>query len=70
MEEVIDLANRYRQQPITKAVCDRGYGGVKEAAGVMIVLPKKALKRDSRYQRDQKRKMCRQCAAIEPLLVI
>jgi hypothetical protein len=36
-----------------KAVCDRGYVGVKEALGAMIILPKKALKRDNRYQRDK-----------------
>jgi hypothetical protein len=32
----------------------------------MIILPKKALKRDNRYQRDKKRKLCKRRAAIEP----
>jgi IS5 family transposase len=32
------------------------------------VLPKKPLKRDSRYQRDKKRKQCRRRAAIEPII--
>jgi len=33
-----------------------------------IILPKKALKRDNRYQRDKKRKQCRRLAAIEPII--
>jgi IS5 family transposase len=28
----------------------------------MIILPKKALKRDNRYQRDKKRKLCKRRA--------
>ncbi|VVM22131.1 ISPg7, transposase [uncultured Gammaproteobacteria bacterium] len=31
-------------------------------------LPKKALKRDNRYQRDKKRKLCKRRAAIEPII--
>jgi hypothetical protein len=30
-------------------------------------MPKKALKRDNRYQRDKKRKLCKRRAAIEPI---
>jgi IS5 family transposase len=44
-------------KPIQQAVCDRGYVGVKEVLGAKIILPKKALKRDNRYQRDKKRKL-------------
>jgi hypothetical protein len=33
-----------------------------------IILPKKALKRDNRYQRDKKRKLCKRRAAIEPII--
>lgn len=46
----------------------RGYVGAKEVLGVKIVLPKKALKRDNRYQRDKKRKLCKRRAAIEPII--
>jgi IS5 family transposase len=36
--------------------------------GANIILPKKALKRDNRYQRDKKRKLCKRRAAIEPII--
>jgi hypothetical protein len=36
--------------------------------GVNIILLKKALKRDNRYQRDKKRKLCKRRAAIEPII--
>lgn len=68
LEEVLGEAQKHRQRPIVQAVCDRGYRGVKEACGVHIVLPKAPLKRDNRYQKDKKRKLCRQRAAIEPLI--
>lgn len=68
LSEVIEKAQAVRQTAIHTAVCDRGYVGVKDVLGVEIMLPKKALKRDSRYQRDKKRNMCRQRAAIEPLI--
>jgi hypothetical protein len=49
---------------IKQAVCDRGYVGAKVELGANIILPKKALKRDNRYQRDKKRKLCKRRAAI------
>jgi IS5 family transposase len=49
---------KYRKQ----AVCDRGYVGAKVVLGANIILPKKALKRDNRYQRDKKRKLCKRRA--------
>jgi hypothetical protein len=33
--------------------------GVKEVLAAKIILPKKTLKRDHRYQRDKKRKLCK-----------
>jgi IS5 family transposase len=36
--------------------------------GATIILPKKALKRGNRYQRDKKRKLCKRRAAIEPII--
>ncbi|SMN02581.1 Mobile element protein [uncultured Candidatus Thioglobus sp.] len=61
-------SNRDRQKPIKQAVCDRGYVGAKEVLGAQIILPKKALKKDNRYQRDKKRKLCKRRAAIEPII--
>ncbi|VVM20022.1 ISPg7, transposase [uncultured Gammaproteobacteria bacterium] len=53
LDATITHANSNRTKPIQQAVCDRGYVGVKEVLGAMIILPKKALKRDNRYQRDK-----------------
>ncbi|KAF3977852.1 MAG: transposase [Methylococcales symbiont of Iophon sp. n. MRB-2018] len=36
--------------------------------GAKIILPKKALKKDNRYQRDKKHKLCKRQAAIEPII--
>lgn len=68
LNAAITHANNNRTKPIKQAVCDRGYVGAKEVLGVKIVLPKKALKRDNRYQRDKKRKLCKRRAAIEPII--
>ena len=68
LEEVLSKASRLRRKPITQAVCDRGYRGVKVVNEIEVVLPKKALKKDTRYQRDKKRQQCRRRAAIEPLI--
>ncbi|VVM19974.1 hypothetical protein BSPWISOXPB_1215 [uncultured Gammaproteobacteria bacterium] len=68
LDAAITHANSNRTKPIQQAVCDRGYVGVKEVLGAMIILPKKALKRDNRYQRDKKRKLCKRRAAIEPII--
>ena len=56
-----------RGKAVKQAVCDRGYRGKSEVNGTEIILPKKALKQDNRYQRDKKRKQCRRRAAIEPI---
>ncbi|VVM27405.1 ISPg7, transposase [uncultured Gammaproteobacteria bacterium] len=66
----ISHANSNRNKPIKQAVCDRGYVGAKVVLGANIILPKKALKRDNRYQRDKKRKLCKRRAAIEPIIDI
>ena len=65
---VLDKVMEVRDKPITAAVCDRGYRGVKAVGETQINLPSTPLKRDSRYQRDKKRKRCRRRAAIEPLI--
>ena len=70
LDEAIGHANsnRCKNKPIKQAVCDRGYVGAKEVLGAKIILPKKALKRDNRYQCDKKRKLCKRRAAIEPII--
>ena len=68
LDAAITHANSNRTKPIQQAVCDRGYVGVKEVLGATIILPKKTLKRDNRYQRDKKRKLCKRRAAIEPII--
>jgi transposase, IS5 family len=50
------------------AVCDRGYRGKSSVNETHIILPNKALKRDTRYQKDKKRKQCKRRAAIEPII--
>ena len=57
-----------RGKTVKTAVCDRGYKGKNKVSSTDIVLPKKALKRDNRYQRDKKRKQCKRRAAIEPII--
>jgi len=68
LDEAISHANSNRTKDIQQAVCDRGYAGVKEVLGAKIILPKKPLKKDNRYQRDKKRKLCKRRAAIEPII--
>lgn len=65
---VLNTAQQVREKPIQRAVCDRGYRGVSLVGDTTIILPKPPLKRDTRYQRDQKRQRCRRRAAIEPLI--
>lgn len=65
---VLNKARQVREEPIERAVCDRGYRGVLQVGVTQIILPKAPLKRDSRYQRDKKRQRCRRRAAIEPLI--
>jgi IS5 family transposase len=57
-----------RDKEVKTAVCDRGYRGSKTVGNTQIILPGPPLKRDNRYQRDQKRKRCRRRAAIEPII--
>ena len=68
LPDAIKQANSNRTKPIKQAVCDRGYCGVKQVGDTAIILPSKALKKDNRYQRDKKRKLCKRRAAIEPII--
>ncbi|GJL76709.1 MAG: hypothetical protein NMNS02_28150 [Nitrosomonas sp.] len=60
--------SKLREVKSLQAVCDRGYRGKSEVNGTKIILPGKALKRDTRYHKDKKRKQCRKRAAIEPII--
>ena len=68
LPEVLKHIEQSRGKAVKTAVCDRGYRGKKEVNGTRIMLPAKGLKRDSRYQRDKKRKQCKRRAAIEPII--
>jgi len=61
-------AKKYRTKPIKEAICDRGYRGKKEIDNIKICIPDKPLKKDSKYQREQKRKKFRRRASIEPII--
>jgi IS5 family transposase len=68
LPEVLKHIETSRGKGVKQAVCDRGYRGKSQVNETKIVLPKKPLKRDNRYQRDKKRKQCRRRAAIEPII--
>ncbi|MEQ1816133.1 MAG: hypothetical protein ABL861_06630 [Nitrosomonas sp.] len=50
-----------------QAVCDRGYRGKVEVNGTQIILPGKAFKKDTRYQKDKKRKSAGGVRRLNPL---
>ncbi|GKS68603.1 IS5 family transposase [Nitrosomonas sp. PY1] len=68
LPEILRHVEASRGKAVKQAVCDRGYRGKREVNGTSIILPGKALKQDTRYQRDKKRKQCRRRAAIEPII--
>ena len=68
LEAALASANKHRTKPIVEAICDRGYRGKKEVDGTAICIPSTPLKRDTRYQKEQKRKKFRRRAAIEPII--
>jgi len=68
LEAALASANKHRSKPIVEAICDRGYRGKKEVDGTVICIPDTPKKRDSKYQKEQKRKKFRRRAAIEPII--
>ena len=68
LEAALTSANENRNTPIKEAICDRGYVGKKEVLNTTISLPGIPLKRDTKYQKEQKRKKFRRRAAIEPII--
>ncbi len=68
LEDALNSANKNRTKPIKEAICDRGYRGVKEVKGAKISIPGTPLKRDTKYQREQKRKKFKRRSSIEPII--
>ena len=68
LPEILRHVETSRGKAVKQAVCDRGYRGKRAVNGAQIILPGRALQRDTRYQRDKKRKQCRRHAAIEPII--
>jgi len=68
LEAALTSANSNRSKPIKEAICDRGYVGKKEVLKTKISLPGVPLKRDTKYQKEQKREKFRRRAAIEPVI--
>ena len=68
LPDILDHIKQSRGQSAKEAVCDKGYRGKRNVNGTEIILPGKGLKKDTRYQRDKKRKRCRRRAAIEPII--
>jgi len=68
LPEILRHIEVSRGKAAKQAVCDRGYRGKSSVNKTQIILPKKPLKLDTRYQKDKKRKQCRRRAAIEPII--
>ena len=68
LQAALAHANKHRTKPIVEAICDRGYRGKKEVDGTVICIPGSPKKRDTKYQKEQKRKKFRRRAAIEPII--
>jgi len=68
LEAALASASKHRTKPVTEAICDRGYRGKKEVNGTVICIPNTQKKKDTKYQKEQKRKKFRRRAAIEPII--
>lgn len=70
LKAALESASEHRDKAIKLAVVDRGYRGAKKHIPdtVDLLLPSPPLKRDTPYQRQKKRILCRRRAAIEPII--
>lgn len=68
LSDAISEAHCHRETEIRMAVVDRGYRGAKKTVACEVLLPGPPLKRDTPHQRQNKRMLCRQRAAIEPII--
>ena len=53
LEDVLEEAGAVLKKAPIRAVCEQGYREVKQVGETQIVLPGKALKRDSRYEKEK-----------------
>jgi len=68
LSEILRHVEISRGKADRQAVSDRSYRDKCEINETQIILPGKALKKNTRYQKDKKRKQCRRRAAIEPII--
>ena len=68
LPEILAHIEESRGKVTKQGVCDRGYRDKSKVNKAQIILPKKALKKDTRYQKDKKRKQCKRWAAIERII--
>ena len=68
LKAALSSANKHRTKPIKEVICDIGYRVKKEVDGTVICIPDSPKKRDTKYQKEQKRKKFRRRAAIEPII--
>ncbi len=68
LKEVLEVAGQNRKQPIKTAICDRGYRGKRQVGQTEILIPNRAKKQDSYYQKAKKRALYKRRAAIEPMI--
>ena len=68
LEAALISANKTRTTAIKEVICDRGYRGIKEVLGTIISIPGTTLKKDTEYQKQQKRDKFKRRAAIEPII--
>jgi len=68
LPEILVHVEASRRKVAKQGVCDRSYRGKSRVNETQTILPKKALKKDTRYQKEKKRKQCKRRAAIEPII--
>lgn len=70
LKAALESAHEHRDKPVNLAVVDRGYRGARKYIPdeIQVLLPSPPLKRDTFYQRQKKRILCRRRAAIEPII--
>ncbi len=68
LKPALEHAMQHRKKAIKQAIVDRGYRGAKNKVEQDVLLPSPPLKKDSQWQRQNKRKLCRRRAAIEPVI--
>lgn len=68
LKSALDHAMTHRKKKIKLAVVDRGYRGAKKYVKCDVLLPSAPLKKDSEYERQKKRQLCRKRAGIEPII--